>query len=131
LDHRIGDRIKVGMSSLGSYNLRNGADLNPYIDALRNNPLGVPYDKNGELLFRTIVGESISYNPLLEIQPGNYVNNRKIFRLFNSLYGEIEILDGLSYRLNFGPDLIQRRQGDFQSPTTKARVLGTSAAQGD
>lgn len=130
LDHRIGERIKVGMSSLGSYNLRNGADLNPYVDALRNNPLGVPYDEHGELLFRTLVGESISYNPLLEVQPGNYVNNRKIFRLFNSLYGEVHILDGLSYRLNFGPDLIQQRQGDFQAPTTKARVLGTSAAQG-
>lgn len=131
LDHSIGDRVKVGMSSLGSYNIRNGADLNPYIDALRNNPLGVPYDENGELLFRTLVGESISYNPLLEVQDGNYVNNRKIFRLFNSLYGEVHIAEGLSYRLNFGPDLIQRRQGNFQAPTTKARVLGTSAAQGN
>src|SRR5690606_16664443 len=55
VDQKIGKRVKVGMSTLGSYSERNGEDVNPYnagadFGTLTENPLGVPYDENGNII---------------------------------------------------------------------------------
>lgn len=130
LDHDISDRIRVGASVLGNYSIRNGQDLNPYDDALFENPLGIPYDENGELIFLP-TPDGLRSNPLSELVPGALLNRNKRLRLFSSIYGEVELAEGLSYRLNFGPDLVQNRVGNFQGKYTNARLGGSTAAQGN
>ncbi|RDV13513.1 TonB-dependent receptor [Pontibacter diazotrophicus] len=120
LDQQIGDRIKIGVSSLASRSVLNGLDLNPYDDALAENPLGVPYDEEGNLIFLP-TNDGLRSNPLSEIQDGAHVNREDRFRIFSSLYGELKIAEGLTYRLNFGPDLIQSRKGNFTGRYTNAR----------
>ncbi len=130
LDQRIGERIRVGASVLGNYSITNGQGLNPYDDTLLENPLGVPYDENGQLVFLP-TPDGLRSNPLSELVLGALLNRNKRMRLFSSVYGELELAEGLSYRLNFGPDLIQNRVGNFQGKFTNARLGGSTAAQGN
>ncbi|MBA4141050.1 MAG: TonB-dependent receptor, partial [Segetibacter sp.] len=127
LDQQLGKRVKAGASILGSYSIRNGFNLNPFDDVLAENPLGVPYDSLGRLIFLpTTDGQRT--NPLNELVPGAYLDENKRFRLFASLYGEVEIARGLKYRLNFGPDLIQSREGRFNGSLTQDRKGGDPTA---
>src|SRR5690606_34595153 len=99
-------------------------------DTLLENPLGVPYDENGELIFLP-TPDGLRSNPLAELVPGALLNRNKRLRLFSSIYGEVELAEGLTYRLNFGPDLVQNRVGNFQGKFTNTRLGGSSAAQGN
>ncbi|WP_255501629.1 TonB-dependent receptor [Olivibacter sp. SDN3] len=130
LDHDISDRIRIGTSILGNYSIRDGQNLNPYDDTLLENPLGVPYDENGGLIFLPTT-DGLRSNPLSELVPDALVNKNRRMRLFTSIYGEVKIAEGLTYRLNFGPDLIHSRTGNFQGKFTNARLGGTAAAQGE
>jgi len=127
LDQQIGKRIKIGTSIQGTYSVRNGANLNPFDDALAENPLGVPYDSSGNLIFLP-TNDGLRTNPLAELVPGVQVDKNKRFRLFSSLYGEVEIARGLKYRLNFGPDMIQNRYGRFIGRFTNDRRQGDPSA---
>jgi len=120
LDQQFGKRIKLGASTLASKSVINGASLNPYDDALEENPLGIPYDDQGNLIFLP-TNDGLRSNPLSEIVPGANINREDRLRIFSSLYGELSIADGLTYRLNFGPDLIQSRTGNFTGRFTNAR----------
>lgn len=127
IDQTIGRRFKAGVSMLGSYSLQNGANTNPYSLALLLNPLGKPYDENGNLIFKPTSEPSWS-NVLAETVPGAVINENRRYRLFTSLYGEAEITNGLTFKLNFGPDLIQGRRGDFHGSQTLARLGGDPTA---
>lgn len=132
LDHQIGNRVKVGMSTLGSFSERNGAALNPYnsfadFGAFTENPLGAPYDENGNLIFRP-TSDGLRTNPLAELVPGAVINKRKVFRLFSSMYSEVDLLDGLKFRMNFGPDISHDRTGNFRGRYTNARQGGDPSA---
>ncbi|RYG05880.1 MAG: TonB-dependent receptor [Chitinophagaceae bacterium] len=127
IDQGIGKRFKVGLSTLGSYSVRNGEDVNPYGNALIENPLGVPYDESGNLIFLP-TSDGLRSNPLSDIVPGAVINQGKRFRLLSSFYGEAEIVDGLKFRMNFGPDLVQNRKGNFRGRFSNERRLGDPSA---
>ncbi len=127
LDQKFGRIFKIGTSMLGTYSLGNGADVNIYGSGLQVNPLGVPYDANGKLIFRP-TNDGLITNPLSELVPGAIINTNKRFRLFTSLYGEAELMEGLTFRMNFGPDLIKSNTGNFRGSLTNARQGGISSA---
>jgi TonB-linked SusC/RagA family outer membrane protein len=120
LDHKINDKLKVGTSTFAVYGERNGENFNPLGGALSENPLGVPYDADGNLIFLP-TQDGLRTNPLSEIVPGAIIDQRKNYRIFNSIYGEWTILKGLKYRFNFGPDFDIDRYGRFFAPETNAR----------
>ena len=102
VDQVINDRLKLGVSILGGFGrLNNGPD--PWGVSLRENPLGTPYAPDGSLLFRNTT-DGAQTNPLLEVQKNAIVDESRRTRIFTSLYFEYKILEGLSYRMNFGPD---------------------------
>ncbi|GAA4457357.1 TonB-dependent receptor [Nibrella saemangeumensis] len=120
LDHQISKNIKVGTSTLGVYSLRNGENFNPLGGSYAENPLGRPYDDNGNLIFLP-TSDGLRTNPIAEVIPGAQIDLTKRMRIFNSLYGEWNIIDGLKYRVNFGPDLTNTRIGRFVGSQTNAR----------
>ncbi|QCR22404.1 TonB-dependent receptor [Pontibacter sp. SGAir0037] len=130
LDQQIGKRIKLGVSTLASKSVLNGLDLNPYDDALLENPLGVPYDEAGNIIFLP-TNDGLRSNPISEIQEGANINKEDRFRLFSSLYGELTLAEGLTYRLNFGPDIIQSRKGNFRGRLTNERRNNDPTASTD
>ncbi len=129
LDQEISPKLKFGVSLITSLNKQNVSG-NPWGVTLRENPLGIPFDKDGNLLFRN-TSDGAQTNPLLEVQENALVDENRRTRIFSSLYAEYKILDGLSYRLNFGPDYSVRRFGQFQASRTNARGNGTPFARND
>lgn len=134
IDHSINDHLKVGLSTYLMHAIRNGENLNPYNFALQQNPLGTPYiDPAGDLndpanyLFNQ-TNDALLSNPLFEILPGAQINERKTYRIFNSLYAEYKIIDGLTYRVNFGPDFSINRAGRFIGSMTNAKKGGNNEA---
>jgi TonB-linked SusC/RagA family outer membrane protein len=123
LDHQITPKIKIGTSSLLVYSTRNGEIFNPIGGALQENPLGKPFDDQGSLIFLPTL-DGLRTNPFAEIVPGAQVDETKRYRLFTSLFGEWKIMEGLNYRVNFGPDFSQRRIGRFTGSQTNARRGG-------
>ncbi|ADB36505.1 SusC/RagA family TonB-linked outer membrane protein [Spirosoma linguale] len=128
IDHQINKALKVGIASYMMYSVRNGETLNPYNFTLQQNPLGRPYDDNGNLIFSP-TNDALLTNPLAEVVPGAQVENRKKYRIFNSVYAEVNILEGLKYRVNFGPDFTINRFGRFIGAQTNARKGGDPQAQ--
>lgn len=127
IDHSINSRVKVGISSYMMFSDRNGENLNPYAFTIQQNPLGRPYDDNGNLIFSP-TNDALLTNPLYEVIDGAQVDNTKKYRIFNSLYGEVSIMDGLKFRVNFGPDFTISRWGRFIGPLTNAIKGGLSQA---
>ncbi|QHV99468.1 SusC/RagA family TonB-linked outer membrane protein [Spirosoma endbachense] len=127
VDHQINKALKVGLASYMMYYLRNGENLNPYNFTLQQNPLGRPYDDNGNLIFSP-TNDALLTNPLAEVIPGAQIEERKKYRIFNSVYAEVSILDGLKYRVNFGPDFTINRYGRFIGAQTNARKFGDPQA---
>jgi len=112
LDHKINDKIKIGLSTLVVNSIRNGENLNILGGAMQENPLGEPYDKDGNLVFLP-TNDGLRTNPFSELVEGANVDENKRYRTFNSLFGEWDIAKGLKYRVNFGPDLTVGRAGRF------------------
>lgn len=132
IDQKISNRFTIGMSTLGSYSERNGKDVNPYgsgadFGALTENPLGIPYDDKGNLIFHP-TSDGLRSNPLADIVPGAVINREKRFRLLSNVFGEANILNGLKFRMNFSPDLTEDRTGNFRGRYTNARNLGDPSA---
>ncbi|WP_168761736.1 SusC/RagA family TonB-linked outer membrane protein [Chitinophaga polysaccharea] len=128
IDQMIGSRVRVGASLLGAYSLRNGETYNGIDNALKMLPIASPYDDKGNLIILP-TGDSQQPNPLLDYVPGNRVELMKRFRLFTSLYGEVEIVNGLKYRLNVGPDLQYYNYGLFQGKNNTNLLIGGGDAQ--
>jgi len=112
IDHNINKRIKVGISSYTMYSLRNGANRNPYGATLAQNPLARAYDDAGALIFSQTT-DALLTNPMAELVKGAQIDETKKYRIINSIYGEVNILEGLKYRFNFGPDFSIARAGRF------------------
>lgn len=113
LDHQLNKFLKVGISSYSMYSLTNGANRNNIFSAtLAQNPLAKAYDDQGNLIFAQTT-DALLTNPLAEIVPGAQIDETKKYRIFNSVYAEVKILDGLKYRVNFGPDFTISRAGRF------------------
>lgn len=130
VDHEINGIFKVGLSSYMMFSDRNGENLNPYSFTLNQNPLGRPYDDEGNLIFAP-TNDALLTNPLFEVIDGAQVDNTKKYRIFNSLYTEVKIMEGLTYRLNFGPDFTLSRWGRFIGSKTNARKEGDAQAQNE
>lgn len=125
LDHKINNKLKVGTSTLFVFSERNGENFNPLGGAMQENPLGKPYDDNGNIIFLP-TNDGLRTNPFAEIVPGAQTDETKRYRIFNSIYGEWDIAKGLKYRVNFGPDVTIRRSGRFIGSQTQGRRGGAA-----
>ena len=117
IDHQINKTFRVGLSSYSMNSIRNGANRNPYGFTILQNPLGKPFDDQGNLIFSP-TNDALLTNPQAELVPGAQVDETKKYRIFNSIYVEANILSGLKYRLNVGPDFTIARGGRFVGAQT-------------
>ena len=128
IDHRISDRFKVGVSATGAFSIQNWGSGATMGEAVANNPLGLPFDEQGNLRFLP-TNDGIRTNPLNEIEPGAFEDERRVNRIFIPLYLEANIIDGLTYRMNFGPDLRYERRGEFRGSLTNDNRGGPADAE--
>lgn len=132
VDAKIGKRIRVGLNSMNSLGNTHGEGLAPIYNTLRINPALSVYNADGSINLRPLVGtvdEFASANPLTMKDSEAIVQLRRRLRTFNSLYGELEILKGLKYRVNVGLDFRQENYGEYLGPNTIMNPGGVEPTQ--
>ncbi|MFC4096182.1 SusC/RagA family TonB-linked outer membrane protein [Euzebyella saccharophila] len=117
VDHRINDTFKIGASFLIAHSIQNWGSNATMGEALANNPLGVPYDEEGELRFLP-TNDGIRTNPLNELVDGAFIDERKWTRIFAPISLDINITEGLQWKTLFGPDIRLGRRGQFRGSLT-------------
>ena len=129
-DQQLGNRFKVGLSSLNSYSIRSGESANPMAQALRASPLVSPFDSTGAILNDFVPGSASQvWNPLADLIPGAVEEDRKRLGTFTTLFVEVNLLKGLKYKFNSGIEIRNDSYNNYYSGKTSFRVnQGGSAA---
>ena len=142
LDHRINDRIKTGVSIMGSYNVNNGVTT------------GSETVGDGGVVLASIVGAALGAPPTLkpfrddgsifpfaEQRDGRYrevtnplglaavKNQTGIKRVLANIYGEAELFKGLTYRASFNAD-VQGSLNNYYSPRYIVALKDLNATSG-
>ncbi|WP_184542114.1 SusC/RagA family TonB-linked outer membrane protein [Mucilaginibacter sp. FT3.2] len=130
IDHNINNRIKIGLTTFQSLTHINGANLFPLYNAVAISPLTSPYNADGSVNLLPMTGSVDQPNRINPLTIRNqYIQNlnRKLYS-FNTLYAEINIIDGLKYRFNAALTYGQN-QGNNYSPVNTAYNTATSPTQ--
>ncbi|WP_276370725.1 TonB-dependent receptor [Chryseolinea sp. H1M3-3] len=127
VDQEISKRFKVGVSSIYSNVTNNWGSGSVISEAVNQTPLGLPYDSEGKLIFLPI-SDGIRSNPLNELVPGKRVDERKTTRVFSSVYLDVNIMKGLTYKFLLGQDQYYFQRGIFEGQFTNTRKNGTPFA---
>jgi TonB-linked SusC/RagA family outer membrane protein len=116
LDQQIGKRIKVGLNTLNTFTNEQDPNVNVLYQILTTSPLASPTNAAGQqVLYPT--ADQLS-NPLTLYVPNAHLDQRRRLRTFNSLYGQVNILKGLDYRLNVGLDGRTEANDSFYASAT-------------
>jgi TonB-dependent starch-binding outer membrane protein SusC len=111
--------FEMGASINTTYSIQEYGSSNIYSSANGNLPYAVPYDSLGNRIIRpggddgikTIVDEWL-YSQ----------NQRTAVRAMGSIYAQANILPGLKYRVNFGPDFRSYKNGVWDDALSVDRV---------
>ncbi len=128
LDQQLGNIFQAGISFTASRSTQNWGSDATVVEALTVNPLGVPYNEDGSIRFQP-TNDGIRTNPLAELAPNAYLDERKVTRLFAPIYLKAQLTDDLSFTSNFGPDLRLRRRGEFRGSLTNDNRGGPADAE--
>ncbi|MDO7876723.1 TonB-dependent receptor [Hymenobacter sp. ASUV-10] len=127
LDQQISKRIKVGFNTLNSFTNHDDPTINIMNSILVVSPLASPYDASGIPILYPNTDQS-QPNALGLYAPNAHKEQRRRLRTFNSLYGQVNILPGLDYRLNVGLDARNENYGYFYASQTPQRGGGFNQA---
>ena len=112
-------RFRAGGSALIVRSLQNlGRGDGLYSEAIADTPLSVPYDSAGNIVFKP-TPDAQRDNPLSDAN--NWLNDNLRNRVFGTLFAQVNLADGLDYRVNFGPDITFNRNGTFIGAQTQSK----------
>lgn len=145
-DSKIGERVKIGLTTLNTVNYSNGTQFvnqqpgtpgafggSIMYNILATSPLMPPYTPEGEIFprpFGNLDDASANLSPLY-IKENNNDWSDKVRRLrtFNSFYAEVKIIEDLKYRFNLGLEYGQANYAQFQGGASYFRpTVGNRAA---
>ncbi len=129
LDHSVSKNVRAGISFLATNSTQNWGSSATLGEALGNVPLGQPYQEDGVTPLFLPTNDGIRTNPLNELVEGAYIDERKVTRIFAPIYLEINLLEGLTYKANFGPDIRNYRRGEFRGSLTNDNRGGPGDAE--
>lgn len=117
LDQKIGDYVRVGLSSVNNYSERNGMSLGIFSN-LVSSPIANPYNEDGSLkriISMPLQDEWVRTRESIEGLGDAYVDQSREFGSYNNLYGEVQIpwVEGLSYRINLGLNYRNTNGGSY------------------
>ena len=122
IDHRVSKRLKIGLNTLNTLTYSNTPGGGGVPSGLvRLTPLASPYNADGTVNLTPAIGsiDAAVISPLtLETKEDAILARNRRLRTFNSLYGELQIIEGLRYRLNVGLDFRQDNGNGYNGPLT-------------
>jgi len=125
IDQSISNTFKVGLLSQLTYYDQNLRADNILTVANKVIPFFTPYNADGTLA--KYPGNGNQVNPLMEEEPGAYVNKNNITRILSSGYIEWRPIPELSIRSNLGITNSNSRNGSYQGENTIVRALSTGS----
>jgi TonB-linked SusC/RagA family outer membrane protein len=130
IDQKIGDRVRIGLNTMNSFNITDGEGASTMFSLLTLSPLYNSHNPDGTILEKPALGSANpeTLNPLLMYRDNTWKQQRRRLRTFNSLYTEVKIIEGLKYRLNLGLDLFQDNYGQYLGSNTPFLNGGTNTA---
>jgi TonB-linked SusC/RagA family outer membrane protein len=132
IDSELTKWLQVGISSINTVSIRGGESANPVGRLNTLSPLFRAYNDDGSIYLNPAVNtldEPFVRNPLLIKETDKWNETRRRLRTFNTLYGEITIIDGLKYRLNVGLDYVQDEYNSYFGSDTPFRGGAASLAR--
>ncbi len=129
IDH-TSHRLNMGLSANTSRITTDmGEGGSAYGYALAMSPLGQPYNytnpDSASLLDTRPDDDPLNINPVLEAQ--SVVRQQAVNRVFGSAFAELQIAQGFTFRMNFGPDYTQLTNGCFNGPWTHGTCANLGA----
>lgn len=130
VDQKVGTRLKVGLSTKNQFNITDGEGISTMFSLLTLSPLFSAYNDDGTIKTLPAIGSPSPerINPLLVKDQSTWKEQRRRLRTFNSMYAEVNILEGLKYRINAGLDLWQDNYGNYSGSNTPFRSGGANGA---
>ncbi len=116
-DQKVGDYIRVGLSTNTNYNVTRGSQVGLY-NVLSASPIADPYNEDGTLK-RTIkmpLDETwVLTKDVVKDLKGSWMDDKKAFGSYNTLFAEVEApwVRGLKYRINLGLNYRSNEFGAF------------------
>lgn len=136
IDQRIGKHVKLGLNTLNTVTYQNTPGGGGIPGGLvRLTPLASPYNQDGTVNLTPSEGsiDAAGISPLtIMTKKDAYLGRTRSIRTFNSLYAEVNILDGLRYRFNAGLNFSQSNYNGYGGPLTyfnSATVQSSSNAE--
>ncbi|HEX5171304.1 MAG TPA: TonB-dependent receptor [Cyclobacteriaceae bacterium] len=131
VDTKVSERIKIGLNTINTLSYSNLPGGNGVPSGLmRMTPLASPYNADGSVNLRPQVGhiDEQAVSPLTLISKDDAILARtRRLRTFNSLYGEVQILKDLKYRLNVGLDYSQQQSDNYAGANTYVNTAYTNS----
>lgn len=125
MDHQLNDRIKIGLTTLNALSYQNTpAGSNLPNTLMRLSPLA---NADEPILIQS--SDSWNNPNTLETKDEAILARNRRLRTFNSLFGEVKIIEGLKYRINVGLDYSTDKIDNYTGPGTI--LMGPAATQAD
>ena len=113
--------FSTNMSMSRTEDVCTDGTYSPYVNAFYFNPFVSPTDADGNLIpnpgakaaFGADANFTSTYNPLIDLNDGNYTNETKMYRLMGNFYLRANIIKGLKFTTTFSPNYSHKRQGIF------------------
>ena len=113
--------FSTNMSMSRTQDVCTDGTYSPYVNAFYFNPFVSPTDADGNLIpnpgakaaFGSDANFTSTYNPLIDLNDGNYTNETKMYRLMGNFYLRANIIKGLKFTTTFSPNYSHKRQGIF------------------
>src|SRR5690606_623540 len=117
LDQDVTERFLAGVSAQVTSSVEHrGGDFR---ELLLRSPLDYPERAQGALASEFAVGESF---PILALDRDLFIDRRDRTRIIANVFAELDIVEGLSYRFNFAPDLTFYERGTHTWQSSTAGV---------
>ncbi len=117
VDQQLGRRVKVGLRTLNAALRDDDPNVGVLYQLLTASPLASAYDASGQpVLFPN--GDQAGTNPLALYAPDAHRDQRRRWRSFNSLYGQVNILPGFDYRATLGVDSRSETSDSYYAANT-------------
>ncbi len=126
----VTDRFRMGENITVSFSDQitpPGSDVNngTIVSLFRMNPLIPVRDVGGNFAGSGVGGLGNGNNPIA-IADRNKDNNNQSFRALGNVYGEFDIIEGLTFKSNLGFDILSFNQIYFQPPQLEGEIFDTS-----
>ncbi len=129
LDQTLSDRIKMGVNMTANHTVNDAVPSDgsgyqndsPLWNALATTPVIPIMDANGNYVHNYSEANKILENPVSIAKTRSDITYTN--RLLSSAFADIEIIDGLNFRANFGADLINSKRNVYVPNTAQIQAL--------